>query len=474
MKIPKEWGRVLAWMRAATRGLYLLSGSSLALAFMLGLIPSTSTGKESGIQNMIQQLDMLDQLDFQQFVAEARKCTEVRDFVCADGKARLASKRATSSKNKEILALVQQGITFERQVVQREESERVAREEEARQQREEIARQRVQEAARLQRQENEAQREREAAYARQESERNSAPAVNYGAAMMEGFNSAMAGKARIDKIHNEAMVNIASTLLQRQRQEQEQRDRNNAFTRQQADEARRDQARQEQARNAFVSQSNSRETQRNEASRTTLSMEQQQREARQRQLDNLLADNSSAAGGKPSKTETSIGQNQNQRTEPIASGRQGGSPDRAAEEKIRIARADKEQADRERSDKLKAERVEKEREAAKKAEAEKKQNDKANYLQNFAIGTRLKAIACYGETSVVGVAPKIRPEVVGCVDVHYRAQCEDSAAYVDGIANNFVGMSMSCFGDTYRVEPKPACASERVRVTVREARACNE
>ena len=236
MKIPKEWSRVLAFMRVAESGLYFFGGSSLALAFILGLLPSTSASKESGIQFMTQQLDMLDQLDFQQFVAEARKCTEVRDFVCADGKARLASKRATSSKNKEILALVQQGITFERQVVQREESERVAREEEARQQREEIARQRVQEAARLQRQENEAQREREAAYARQESERNSAPAVNYGAAMMEGFNSAMAGKARIDKIHNEAMVNIASTLLQRQRQEQEQRDRNNAFTRQQADE----------------------------------------------------------------------------------------------------------------------------------------------------------------------------------------------------------------------------------------------
>lgn len=326
MKIPKEWSRVLAFMRVAESGLYFFGGSSLALAFILGLLPSTSASKESGIQFMTQQLDMLDQLDFQQFVAEARKCTEARDFVCADGKVRLAAKRTTSSKDKEILALVRQGVIFERQVVQREESERIARETETRLQREEVARLQLQEAARLQRQESEAQREREAKYARQESERNSAPAVNYGAAMMEGFNSAMAGKARIDKIHNEGMVNIANTLLQRQRQEQEQRDRNNAFMRQQADEARRDQVRQEQSRNAYVSQSNSREAQRNEESRTTLSMERQQREARQRQLDNLLADSTSATGAKPTKTDVSIGQNQNQKTEPIANVRQGGSP----------------------------------------------------------------------------------------------------------------------------------------------------
>ncbi len=115
-----------------------------------------------------------------------------------------------------------------------------------------------------------------------------------------------------------------------------------------------------------------------------------------------------------------------------------------------------------------------EREAAKKTEAETAKLAKASYLRDYAAGTRLKAIACYGETSVVGVAPKIRPAVIPCVDVHYRAQCEGSASWVDGVADNFVGMGSSCFGDTYRVEPKPACRAAQVRVTVSEVRSCKE
>lgn len=84
---------------------------------------------------------------------------------------------------------------------------------------------------------------------------------------------------------------------------------------------------------------------------------------------------------------------------------------------------------------------------------------------------------CFGGQYIVGTRPRISPEVVSCVDVHYRAQCagDGSNHFIDGVGKTFVGMGTDCFsGDTYAIEPKLSCDVKDIRVTLKEVRACNE
>lgn len=106
----------------------------------------------------------------------------------------------------------------------------------------------------------------------------------------------------------------------------------------------------------------------------------------------------------------------------------------------------------------------------KKKENEGKQSEK--YLKKVAKGTRLIAVKCpdgEGKYYATGKRPDIKPEVVSCVDVYFRAYCRGSTQYSEGIARNFIGMS-GCFGDTYDINPKPACKVEDVKIDVLEAR----
>jgi hypothetical protein len=118
------------------------------------------------------------------------------------------------------------------------------------------------------------------------------------------------------------------------------------------------------------------------------------------------------------------------------------------------------------------------REAAKAKEKADEEAAKVKYLRDLATGTKLMARKCPsgdGSYFVVGLRPRIKPEVVGCVDVHYRARCDGAGVASDGVGKNFTGAFTDCYmGDTYQIEQKPACPVERVRVEVREVRACNE
>lgn len=131
---------------------------------------------------------------------------------------------------------------------------------------------------------------------------------------------------------------------------------------------------------------------------------------------------------------------------------------RVAAERIRVAAAE-----------------EAERKAEKERKAQAEQWARAQYLQNVTAGTRLVATKCpdgKGNYYATGTRPKIKPEVVGCVDVRYRAYCPGSVNYSEGIAHNFIGMS-GCFGDTYDINPKPSCNVDQVRIEVVETRACS-
>jgi hypothetical protein len=123
-----------------------------------------------------------------------------------------------------------------------------------------------------------------------------------------------------------------------------------------------------------------------------------------------------------------------------------------------------------------------EAEAAKKAaqEAAQETEDQArrDYLDALSRGTKLRARTCpggEGQYYVVGILPTVKPKKVDCLDLHYRAQCVGSAAYSDGVGKTFLGISTDCFmGDTYKIEPKPACPLDQLKVTVKEIRACGE
>lgn len=98
------------------------------------------------------------------------------------------------------------------------------------------------------------------------------------------------------------------------------------------------------------------------------------------------------------------------------------------------------------------------------------------YLSQVAAGTQLRVTKCpdgEGNYYATGKFPNIKPAVVHCIDIHFRAHCRGSDEYINGLAHNFVGMS-GCFGDTYEIKPKPACKVDQVEIEVVEARPCGK
>ena len=93
---------------------------------------------------LLQKLDLLDQMDFQDRLSDANKCTEIRDFLCADTEIKKAAKLANSNKNKKLLLSaisnlenevkqVEREIEIEEETIrQRQEAERIRQESEAR------------------------------------------------------------------------------------------------------------------------------------------------------------------------------------------------------------------------------------------------------------------------------------------------------------------------------------------------------
>ena len=102
--------------------------------------------------------------------------------------------------------------------------------------------------------------------------------------------------------------------------------------------------------------------------------------------------------------------------------------------------------------------------------------EQADYLRALESGTKLYARKCpdgEGKYYMVGKRPKIKPEKVGCVDVHFEARCPGSARGSTGVSKNFLGIATDCFmGDTTTIEPKPACPVDQVSVLVRSIRPC--
>lgn len=118
------------------------------------------------------------------------------------------------------------------------------------------------------------------------------------------------------------------------------------------------------------------------------------------------------------------------------------------------------------------ERKKNEAAASRLAEQQAEKQAVVQYLRAVQSGIRLGVKNCYGQYEVGGTLPKIKPEVVSCIDVYYRARCEGSAANYGGVIKNFTGFDAGCFGDTATISPKPDCPVSQVHVSVDEVRKC--
>jgi len=114
----------------------------------------------------------------------------------------------------------------------------------------------------------------------------------------------------------------------------------------------------------------------------------------------------------------------------------------------------------------------KEKESLDREEAVKK----TAYLNAMMSGIKLSARSCpdgEGKHYIVGLRPKIKPEVVECIDVGYAESCPGSAASSAGTVSNFIGVATDCFmGDAATVAPTPACNPKVATVKVTRVAAC--
>jgi len=194
----------------------------IIMAYAIFLAPVHAQSMDEMLR-MTEQLDALDRSDLESYLGKVRTCTQLRNFTCASEELAKASKVTNSPADKKLLEIAKNEIAREQQEVAREEQER-------------------KETLRLALAAQEAERQAryEAVYAMAAREESSS--VDYGAAILGGIASAMAGKAQIDAIHNQGIANLQRTYTERARQEravQEQRTEQQAEARQQRQEAQR-------------------------------------------------------------------------------------------------------------------------------------------------------------------------------------------------------------------------------------------
>jgi hypothetical protein len=104
------------------------------------------------------------------------------------------------------------------------------------------------------------------------------------------------------------------------------------------------------------------------------------------------------------------------------------------------------------------------------------QRELTEYHEAMRRGIRLAATKCpdgEGHYYATGTTPRVKePKLPSCIDVSYAAYCPANNTSSRGIARNFVGFS-GCFGDTYKIDPKPACDVRDVQVQVTNVRSCS-
>jgi hypothetical protein len=368
--------------------------------------------------DMADKLDRLDRQDFQGAIESAEGCTRARNFACTEAALAKATKLAGSAKDRDRLAIARQGLSTERIRVEEEERERRRREEERRQR--EMERQAEEERAYRREQEFDRRRQLDA-----QSRRN-----------VERERSAR--EARIAE--NDRRRREISDQQQRDlRQFQEDNRRRDAkahadFLARREAEARETERRLQTLRNNEKQQLAQANTQRADAERARLERERQREQERareERERERLAA----------LEKQKQIDDEARRRKQ---------------EEEARRRLLAEQAATKQREDKERAERD--------------KRIQQENYLQAMTQGIRLNSRSCPGDKGlhyIVGIRPRIQPEMYSCIDVDYTAICPGNTSGPSGVVRTFVGAGTDCYmGDAARISPTPVCKPEEVRVVV--------
>lgn len=387
----------------------------------------------------LEQLDRLDRADFLDGLDEAGQCTAKRNFSCAEASLQRIKPLARSTDDERLFALASNGLQREKNQVAQEE--RAQREEEERAEREE---------RRLIAEEERAQR----AAAEEEKRR----ALQYG---LNSMAIAMGGK----NLRPEQL----NTLMEANKRDYEQggngSNLQSSLNKMKADNERRLQESQQQIRAQQVQRQREQE-------------ELRQATARQRaSVQPAVNSAATSAGAVTTASATALAASRRQeemarqeRAEQQLLERKNQEAAAAVAEQERQKKLAQEKADREA--RLAAEKAE--REAKKVAEKAAADRARQEYLQAMSTGITLRARTCPGPGYyIVGIRPRIKPEVVSCIDIRYGTRCPGERSYTEGVGKNFLGASTDCFmGDTYEVLPRPACPADQVEVKVISVEGC--
>jgi hypothetical protein len=392
-------------------------------------------------KKMLDQLDQLDQLDHLDFIDQnekANKCIFARDFDCAEKSIVKAAKSISNSQDKNELRITQQNLGKERQLKadeEKAEKERLLAEERRRErlERERIAQQEYEEEKR-------------------QHDANMKGLLAIAAGTYVGYsarNYSPEQQSRLVESAERSVMNGNSSELDSTSNQviSERQKQHNAQMQEIA----------EQNRRAAEAK---REREQREAERNEREAERRRDAARERDGVQHLAEvrEQNEADALKRRTEEEL-RAQQERAQKRKEEERHNQELRDSNERKRVADAE--------AAKKKAEAA-----AAKLAEQQAEKQAREQYLLAMQSGIRLGVKNCYGQYEVGGTKPKVKPEVVPCIDVHYRARCEGSAVNYDGVHKNFIGFDVGCFGDTATISPKPACPVNQLHVEVVEVRTC--
>jgi hypothetical protein len=406
---------------------------TLIFAVILGFAPHTAmatTEKEKKMLNQLDQLDRLDHMDFLEYKGKADACIRARDFRCADKNISKASKSAGNSQDKRELASLKQRLVLEHRFVQDEYDAEIRRQEA--EERREDERKRAERAA-------------EAEEARRESARSNDQMLAQFKQNLNDFSAQTAATNReTQRLYNNAV-----------KENQAQADAREAERAERAEQARRAQN-ERAAENRRIIQENERirqaqiASQQNQASQAPTPQEQQRT---RKELQAQLNANEKQRNLRDQQLQQQANQDARANAQRI---RQGGN---VVSNNSSIDTSSSGNASGG---------------AGKEADLIAEKRAKEQYLNSMSAGIRLKAVKCFGgggKYYVVGSSPKIKPVLVECVDVRFRAYCPGGQGS-EGKITAFLGIPSCLMGDSVEISPQPACEVEKVRVDLVDLTGC--
>lgn len=414
-----------------------LQAVAFIAAIGLSAAVSANVDQKQELLEKLQQLDRLDRLEYLDHEERARKCIANRSYGCAEDAIKKAARVARSPESSRDIKVLRADLQKERDA---ERSEQEA------------------ERRRIEAEERQREAEERAEERRQQRERDldnqRRLMAQIGASTISGVTQEQRNRIA-DSMYNDLTYGTKTTestarSIASQNNEIERRNR----------EAREQSLRQQQQRI---------EAQRAEAN----ARQQQQRD----QAEHVRARQQAAvaqATQRQQEAQTARDAELERQRQAALKAEQEAAAKKAEQE--RIAAQAKAEAER----KAKAEEDKRQRELAAAERKRQQEEEKAarikatnDYIQNEATGSRLKAIQCFGEKHVIGVRPRVKPELAACMYLTYRFRCPGEQRWTEQeTTTNYIGMMGGCYGESYELKPKPSCPVEQIELQPVKGRGC--